>query len=129
MCRTFLFALFLFAACGGQVTGGDGTTGDSGAAGDSGGSCFIHASSYDQSCSTDLDCIGVFDGDACTATCHCSNATINRSALVKYEADFPRTDGGVACPCPAGLVTCQNHVCAPCNDPSCFQGADGGVRH
>jgi hypothetical protein len=45
----------------------------------------IQASSYDQSCTTDSDCIAVGEGNACyPCAIACTSAAINRSAESQY---------------------------------------------
>ncbi len=124
MVRLPAFAICLFVACGGIVTGplpDGGASAGVDASADSGTSpCVIRASSYDQSCHSDADCVSVFDGNVCSAHCQCENSGINRSALAKYKAEYPRTDGGgAACPCPPQIIACLNNLCAPCNGSQC----------
>jgi hypothetical protein len=75
----------------------------------------IKASDYDQSCTQDSDCVGVFEGDLCRSGCvNCANAAIRASAQDQYHQDLTNKDpgsGGV-CPCPLGPgVGCVNGFC------------------
>jgi hypothetical protein len=52
----------------------------------------ILASSYDQSCTTDSDCIGVAEGNFCyPGATNCATATISKSANAQYQADVAKT--------------------------------------
>jgi hypothetical protein len=114
----------LCTAAGGQCLGGDlactGVLGpqDCGgggsfccvpnAIGPGAGSCtganvqLIQASNYDQSCTTDSDCIGVGLGNVCfKCDIDCPNAAINRSAQAQYRTDVahsPANDADCGCP-------------------------------
>jgi len=75
-----------------------------------GGPNFISGSNYDQSCTTDFDCLEVSGGDACYVciiTCGAEPIVINRSSYPRYMADVSRTlaaaaQPGVGCGCPGG---------------------------
>jgi hypothetical protein len=78
----------------------------------------VLASSYDQSCQTDSDCVAIEEGNFCQpgANNGCTNAAINRTALAQYRADLANTTAGVCyglagCPEESGPC-CQNGVCA-----------------
>lgn len=78
----------------------------------------IMASSYDQSCQKDSDCVAIEEGDFCQpgANNGCTNAAINTSALAQYQADLAKTTAGVCyglsgCPAEFGPC-CQSGVCA-----------------
>ncbi len=64
----------------------------------------IQASNYDQSCTTDSDCIAVGEGNACyVCEIECTSAAINKSAESQYKADVAKTpaaEGGASCGCP-----------------------------
>ena len=120
-------AVILFpSACGGAVSA---TAGDAGAtnssapdaraeaasgeardAGDTGvgdaGCSSIVASNYNQTCTTNKDCVGVGTGDTCSAPCAfvCGiGDVINASDLPAYQADLARTgfsSAGIGCGCP-----------------------------
>lgn len=72
----------------------------------------VSASSFDRSCEEDDDCVGVFEGFACTS-CQCPNAAINKkdrgkhtSELSKGAKDCEQTD--IACgECAARPATCD----------------------
>jgi hypothetical protein len=86
----------------------------------------VMASSYDQSCAVDTDCVGVSEGNSCKpCDFNCSNATINAGALAKYTSDtshFPAVvafDHGVcpsSCGGPVGLCCLSGkcHLGSPC---------------
>ncbi len=57
----------------------------------------LQASNYDQSCMTDLDCVGVAEGSFCQPNPGCQNAAINKAALPRYVADVGKTYGGGSC--------------------------------
>jgi hypothetical protein len=50
--------------------------------------CEIAASSYDQSCRQDADCVPVYQGELCNAECTCPNAAINSGDVARYQADY-----------------------------------------
>jgi hypothetical protein len=64
----------------------------------------IQQSSYSLACNVALDCIDVYFGNVCTATCACANGVIASSSLSQYQADFYAVadGGGIVCPCPPG---------------------------
>jgi formylglycine-generating enzyme required for sulfatase activity len=76
----------------------------------------IEASSYDQSCKTDSECVTVSVGNACDEcvfACVQSVGAINAGAMLEYNADVAKTPAGVAlsvgqCNCPL------ERVLAPC---------------
>jgi hypothetical protein len=77
----------------------------------------LAASSYDQSCQTDSDCIAVEEGSFCDpgANNGCTNAAINKSALPQYKADLAKTQASVCfgisgCTIEIGPC-CRNGVC------------------
>ena len=79
------------------------------------GSCStakISASSYDQSCTQNADCVAVWDGSVCT-NCRCPNAAINRSALPQYQSDLAAMHPTPSiCDCPAfPPPTCLSGTC------------------
>ncbi len=83
----------------------------------------IQASSYDQSCKVDSDCVAVGEGNACYA-CQiaCPNAAINASAKARYLADIPKTAAtGQFCGCPAAFNPCCRagicHADLQCQSP------------
>jgi hypothetical protein len=76
----------------------------------------IRASDYNQSCSSDSDCVGITEGDFCDAICvDCVNAAINVAAESQYEADLESKNAGAGevCPCASGPpVTCKAGTCS-----------------
>ena len=87
------------------------------------------ASSYDQSCRKDSDCVAIEEGNFCRpgANNGCTNAAINRTALAQYQADLAKTTAGVCygltgCPLESGPC-CQSGVCAV--DGQCFDAVAG----
>jgi hypothetical protein len=92
----------------------------------------IMASSYDQTCQVDSDCIAVAEGNFCDpgATSSCPYAAINKSALAQYNADLAKTQAGVCggpslCLEGAGDSCCRNGTCQ--GVVQCFSGTDSGV--
>jgi len=84
----------------------------------------VMASSYDQSCASDSDCVGISEGNSCQpCDFSCSNATINAGALAKYTSDtahFPAVvafDHGV---CPS---SCGGPVGLCCLGGKCHRGS------
>ena len=94
--------------------------------------CLINTSNYDQSCSLDSDCIGMFidldggigrvipiqSGNYCTKMCVCGGGAINRTSLAQYASDVLKTpllSGGIpgaGCFCPLEVTPCcQQGVC------------------
>jgi hypothetical protein len=75
----------------------------------------IHASDYDQSCSTASDCVVVAEGDSCNGLfcVDCGNAAINVSAQAQYDENLKNLGGQTGiCPCPEGVgATCDAGVC------------------
>jgi hypothetical protein len=78
----------------------------------------IDASSYDNSCLLNGDCVTIREGDACDE-CGCDNAAINRRDRSLYERDYERASntcassvGGVQCgACQAGRTVCVDNTC------------------
>ncbi len=76
----------------------------------------IDASDYDQSCSSNLDCVVVDDGDACD-TCDCGNAAVNVDAEDDFRARYDELRGtcgpmpAIACDCERTLAHCSEGVC------------------
>jgi hypothetical protein len=87
----------------------------------------ILASSYDQSCKSDADCVLVGEGDACGG-CQlaCPSAAINVHAKGQYDADVAVTPASAQhgnCNCPEYFYfvsCCRQGVCRAgqaCNSP------------
>jgi hypothetical protein len=100
----------------------------------------IQAANYDQSCTTDSDCIAVGLGNACFG-CEigCPNAAISRSSQAQYRsdvADSPANGADCGCPifpsgpcCVGGLceVGSQCGNASPAGDAAADTGADAGT--
>jgi hypothetical protein len=85
------------------------------------GSHPIVASSYDQSCDVDSDCVAIGVGDPCEpceVLC-AGSAAIRSGALAQYMADVAKSPAGkgtFVCECPQyspASVCCNAGVCAP----------------
>jgi hypothetical protein len=96
---------------------------------------YVYATSYDQSCITDSDCVGVVDGMGC-----CPNSSVNVAAQAQFMADFQKAFAagcgahgcteacGTAGPCCVG-GTCQFTTAQECHPPTPVTdaGADTGA--
>ena len=76
----------------------------------------IQASNYDQSCTTDSDCVAVAEGSFCyPGAGRCPSAAIRTSALTQYQADVSKTFAAacvVLTSCPAfGSPSCVAGMC------------------
>jgi hypothetical protein len=84
----------------------------------------VMASSYDQSCASDSDCVGISEGNSCQpCDFSCSNATINASALAKYTSDtshFPAVMAVAHGACPS---SCGGPVGICCLSGKCHRGS------
>jgi hypothetical protein len=79
----------------------------------------ITASSYDQSCTIDSDCIAVAEGDSCSLCgFNCPNAAINVGQYGKYLADIAYTPADIS-----GQRQACSDVCRVTNAPCCVGGA------
>lgn len=91
-------------------------------AGPDGGICEIAASAYNETCSTDDDCVNgqgsvsVDFGDYCTSFCSCPVYAINRADLARFVADVSRTPLG------SGAISPPVCSCIPAAAPCCRQG-------
>jgi hypothetical protein len=92
----------------------------------------ISASSYDQACSVDSDCVAIGVGDPCRACdilCP-GNAAINKSSLSQYRKDIAASAAlgdAATCSCAAAALTvcCNAGTC----DPSCgVEGSAGPIQ-
>jgi hypothetical protein len=121
-----------FDAAAPSATRDGGGTGNDGSEGqpqgdDAGvpGYCAISTTHYDQSCSSNADCVNVAGsfpvqgGNYCQPMCLCGGAAINASAVDQYVADVMKTplgSGAVpasACNCPdAGVPCCTGGRCS-----------------
>ena len=93
----------------------------------------IHASDYDQRCTTASDCVVVNDGDVCGCQ-GCGTAAVSQSAAMQYQADYQklRSACGPSGPCPALLcvvtiATCSAGTCQVCHTNGCAGAADAGT--
>jgi hypothetical protein len=132
--------VFLAWGCGGNVTGNGGADASSpsdaggtavdgssdgpsvegsrgaGVDADSGG-CVISATSYDQSCNVDSDCVEVSVGDYCSATtCRCGTSAVNVGALAQFNTDVSKTPIG------SGALHTPFCFCPYSAGPFCSQG-------
>jgi hypothetical protein len=89
-----------------------------------GGEQPIVASNYDQSCTTDMDCVAIGEGNACSIIGPCSSAAINKGAAYsKYQSDIANTPCFGISGCPAELGPCCRHGVCQMND-GCSSPAD-----
>jgi hypothetical protein len=51
----------------------------------------IQASDYDRTCATDMDCVAIGEGNACSIINPCATAAINKGALARYQSDIAQT--------------------------------------
>jgi hypothetical protein len=93
----------------------------------------ISASSYDQTCANDADCVAIAEGDACMPCgLGCATATINAGALAQYKADIANTPAetpssqgcGVSCLIVPGPC-CRAGRCH--TDMQCLTPTDAGA--
>jgi hypothetical protein len=73
---------------------------------------FIQASSYDQSCNVDTDCVAIAEGDTCVACAFScgNNAAISKGAVAEYNSAIAGTS-----------------ALAAAADGGCFTAACGGT--
>jgi hypothetical protein len=88
-----------------------------------GGEQPIVASNYDQSCTTDMDCVAISEGNACSIIGPCPSAAINKgTAYSKYQSDIANTPCFGISGCPAEFPPCCRHgVCqmkSGCSSPA-----------
>jgi hypothetical protein len=71
----------------------------------------IQASNYDQSCTTDTDCVAVAEGNFCyPGAGNCPNAAISKSANAQYQADTAKTRAA-SCYAPGNCGTGPGPCC------------------
>jgi hypothetical protein len=89
-------------------------------------SCVISASDYDQTCTSDTDCVVVSTGDCYGQTC--SHGGINVDAFGAYmkAVAAARITLPVGPSCLAGPPCCQAGLCAECLDAGAPTPDDGG---
>jgi len=74
----------------------------------------IVVSSYDQSCKTSADCVGITAGTLCSGSCDCGGSTINKDGIARYDAAISGLTFS-ACPCvAAGKPECVFGSCTIC---------------
>ena len=128
---TALMAVLALAcplACGGRATSAtspaEASAAGMGSAGDA-GSCLVLSSRYDQSCTSDSDCLDVGEVIGCPAnTCaFCETGVINKQVEVSYMAAFSAATAGIdldagGCFCPSsagGVPCCRTGLCQQCD--------------
>jgi hypothetical protein len=96
---------------------------------DAGNSCTdasattVRASSYDQSCTVDTDCVGVSQGDSCNpCDFSCVNASINSGALTQYTSDTANFPAVLAVAKGACASSCGGPETACCIGGTCHWG-------
>lgn len=91
----------------------------------------LEASDYDQSCSSDADCIPAFFGDVCSF-CACNESAVNLREVTRYAEDrraaarnCSSTLADIACgPCPSVEARCRSARCVV--EPVAEPTFDGG---
>ena len=72
----------------------------------------IEASSYDQSCTTDKDCVAVAEGNFCSPGAgNCGNAAISMNAYAQYQADVAKTRAA-SCFAPGNCGSASGPCCS-----------------
>jgi hypothetical protein len=91
----------------------------------------IEASKYDQSCTTDSDCIGVAEGNFCyPGANNCPTAAISVGAQAQYKADVAMTNAAIC----GGVSSCGSFTGPCCRGGLCSLGnlcttaADAGAE-
>ena len=95
----------------------------------------VQATSYDQSCDADTDCVGVGVGDTCTSPCaiECpGGAAINRTSLPRYNVDLTNLPPmGFGCFCSPDASTracCHAGTCSPLCASAAADGVDSDAE-
>jgi len=80
----------------------------------------VQASSYDQSCQADSDCVEVKEGNFCNpgANNGFTNTAIAKSAYPQYQADLAKTQAAVC----VGIAGCLFSFAPRCVNGSCVAG-------
>lgn len=102
---------------GSNPTGGTGGSSTTGGSGGSTSSTAQYAHNYDQTCTYDVDCTLVTEGDACGCT-GCENAAVADEAFEKYMVDWNAID----CPTSGEPIVCAAgcaQVLPACSDGKC----------
>jgi hypothetical protein len=101
---------------------------------DAGCSTEIRASTYDQTCMSDSDCVAVSVGDPCEEcvfACGANSGAINAGAMAQYRADVANTPAGVAsCGCPSEQLMapcCRSGQCHADNECMSLDGSTGAA--
>jgi hypothetical protein len=91
----------------------------------------IQASSYDQACTADSDCVAVAEGNFCyPGANNCPSAAINVGAKAQYDTDVAMTNAAIC----GGTTNCPNFTSPCCRGGSCslgaacLSGADSGAE-
>ncbi len=80
----------------------------------------IQASSSDQSCTTDTDCVVIAEGNGCDVSAFdCPNAAINKGGYAQYQSDIAKTPSAW-CYAPSG---CPNESGPCCRGGKCQVGS------
>lgn len=111
------FALGLLLA----PTSFDCTSNGAGSPGASGSCPSIVAATFDQSCVSDFDCVGVGEGNVCESCLNCPIVAINKRALPAYQATIANSGAKVYAGPPCGCVELANPCChdAQCSVDGC----------
>jgi hypothetical protein len=145
---TALLVSAAVGACGGEIGHPETVPPDAGGGGGGGGDggttiiepdgavCVdITLAGYDQSCTEDADCTGIYVGQICEGSCFgcVPNSAINSSDSTRYEEQTAPVSGGDVCPCPAsGFARCVSNACIWCDSfgtnqaPGCETTFDAG---
>jgi hypothetical protein len=90
----------------------------------------IVATSYDQSCAVDRDCVGIGEGNVCVPCVFQGvlSAAINAGALAKYNSDIANTPGavgvgGAGCSTGQGAASGNSNWGPFCCDGRCQVGS------
>jgi len=96
---------------------------DAGSSCTDGGGTTVRASSYDQSCMVDTDCVGISAGDSCNpCDFSCVNASINAAALSQYTSDTANLPAVLAVAKGACASSCGGPETACCVGGTCHWG-------
>ena len=88
------------------------------------------ATSYDQACKVDTDCVAIVEGNVCVPCVFQGvlNAAINSGAVAKYNSDIAKTPGnvgigGAGCPTGGGTVSGDSNWSPFCCSGTCQLGS------
>ncbi len=84
-------------------------------AGQDGSACVdVDLATYDQSCQSASDCMGITAGVLCPRACTCGGAAVNVAERLRYQTTVARL-GTLACPCAAPApIACVQNRCTVC---------------